>query len=255
MTWKIEKLRSPNLQKNNLMNETNQTDLSDARSISMFSFAELQRLIFRYAVKSGLRAALNRRKHRIIRRTLTKDRLLPDQPFVVKTFRGSATFRYWHRGRVAPADKVCCSDETALDWDYGILAGQLVEPRIAPVDYRLVCRTSHFGDAHFEAAFRYRHGDCRVYAIKNIARDYCTWVNRDSLSDKLSFGTRRNEAVELYRLFESELLKRFDSVCLDAPEVCIRLAVQPHLIAGDQRHVLRTFRQRYERLIADLVCN
>jgi hypothetical protein len=47
-------------------------------------------------------------------------------------------------------------------------------------------------------------------------------------------------------------LKQFDSVVLDAPGDCVRLAVQPRLISGDQERVLQTFRWRYERLIADL---
>ncbi len=172
---------------------------------------------------------------------------LPANGCLVETSRGQATIRFWHR---QPGQHVSGANGNA--WYWGFVTGRLVDAPVAPEDYQRVCRTSHFGDAHFEAAFRYRPGECRIFAVKNVARDYCGWVNRISLVDRLSFGSRRAEAVELFQAFARVLAEHFEAVSLDPPSVCVELAVQPELLAGDQHLALVRMFQRYQQLQTDL---
>ena len=211
---------------------------------------EIRRLVFQYAVTSGLRAVLNRRQHRLIDQTLIQSLRLPSGDFDADTSKGLAKLRFWHRKPNAAA--VCSDDKNDLAWQWGFLTARLVDPPVSRAEYQRVCRTSHFGDAHFEAAFRYRQSECRVFAIKNTARDYCGWVNRLSLSEKLSFGSRRAEAVELFKIFAAELGQHFSYVSLEHPSVCVELAVQPGLLAGNAPLRLESFRQQYEQLHFDL---
>ena len=210
----------------------------------------IRRLVFKYAVTSGLRAVLNRRQHRLIEQTLIQSMRLPSGEIDIDTSKGLAKLRFWHR---KPNAAVVYSHDTCDPaWHLGFLTARLVDPPVSRADYQRVCRTSHFGDAHFEAAFRYRQRECRVFAIKNTARDYCGWVNRLSLSAKLSFGSRRAEAAELYQVFAAELGQHFTTVSLEPPKVCVELAVQPELLAGDVPLRLENFRQQYEQLHCDL---
>jgi hypothetical protein len=212
---------------------------------------EIRRFVFQYAVTSGLRAAYNRWQHRFVERTLNQSLRLPSGDFDADTSEGPAKFTFWHKKPNTSA--VCSRNNNEPAWHWGFLTARLVSPPVSPADYQRVCRTSHFGDAHFEAAFRYRLDECRVFAIKNTARDYCGWVNRPSLSERLSLGSRRAEAVELYQVFAAELRQHFPSVLLEPPSVCVELAVQPGLLAGNVPHRLEKFKQQYKQLHFDLL--
>ena len=211
---------------------------------------EIRRLVFQYAVTSGLRAVVNRWQHRFVARTLNQSLLLPSGDFDAVTSKGHAKLRFWHRKPGTAA--VCSHDKSDPAWHWGFLTARLVDPPVSLADYQRVCRTSHFGDAHFEAAFRYRQDECRVFAIKNTARDYCGWVSRPALSEKLSFGNRRAEAVELFQVFAAELRQHFVCVSLEPPSVCVELAVQPGLLSGNVPLRFESFRQQYEQLHFDL---
>ena len=194
---------------------------------------------------------MNRRQHWSIVRTLNQSLRLPSGDFDACTSKGLAKLKFWHRKPKAAA--ICSLDNSKLAWHWGFVTGRLVNPVVPLDDYQRVCRTGHFGEAHFEAAFRFRHGECRVFAVKNTARDYCGWVNRRSLSEELSFGNRRAEAVELYQVFSGVLGQHFEFVSLEPPSVCVELAVQPQLLTGNVPLRLEKLKLQYKQLHYDLL--
>lgn len=200
---------------------------------------QLRRAFFLWSIRSGIRALANRVAHTGVTWNESAERPVSYQPYVLQ--HGSAAFRmrFWRR-RVP--------DGGAPDHCYGLLSARMMDPPIPPRDYQRVCRLGHFGDGHFEAAVEYCGSICRIYAVKNVARDYCHLAGLEQHRKSLTWGSPRREPFLIYELMRAGLETCFERVRLAEPEECVRLAVCSRWVRAAPGLVREKTLQRYRSL-------
>jgi len=198
-----------------------------------------RRSLFRWTVATGLRAHGNRTRHYFLKWWYARVAPLNAQPYLVETDLGLFRVRLWLRARPHGG---------ATAFRYGMLCARLVKSPISARMYRRVCGMGHFGDAHLEGAFRFANDECQIFALKNVARDYCALAGLPDLAKALSFGGSRREPRWIYHVVAAGLSQRFTRVTLASPGDCVQLAVRTVLLGEQPEKKLQILLLRYQRL-------
>ena len=132
----------------------------------------------------------------------------------------------------------------------GMLALRLRRPPVPRWQYRALCLTSHYGDAHVEVAFYLRGDVVTFYAVRNIASGNARRLGLRAAAERLRVA-RTTEAARVLRGVTEAILAVGLRVDHAAPEECVALSFDERLLSGrDRAAARRHWRRRYGRLHA-----
>ncbi len=135
---------------------------------------------------------------------------------------------------------------------FAIISARQLGHKNQQLAYAYLLSTSHFGCGHLELGCFEEHGHLTFFGVRNMAlanasRFGIRWPGPHQL------GTGETTPIEFARACQAALTERSVSTTWASPTECVRLSVQPGLIArADRARVQRRLTARYQRLHAAL---
>ena len=179
--------------------------------------ANLTRILYLFAMYTGLRAASNQARSLFLPRTRAS--IIHGSILRVG---GSANIEIHVNTRVAPKG-------LRPGTKAGMISVSLVEPNIPKPLYWLLRLTSHFGTGHVEIAF-YEEGETIVFfAIRNIIRSNINRLGMVRRFRSLQLGSNSDE-INVAKQIATTFFSCGIPVVFAAPETCIELSVNRSLL-------------------------
>jgi hypothetical protein len=196
----------------------------------------MKRILYLFAMYSGLRAAFNRWRSSCLPQPIAKR--LDHREFPLNT---NIVVRIRVHARYNPRLK-------GSECIPGMFSVSLVTPGIHPITYRLWQLTSHFGCGHIELAFFEEQGVVHLYAVRNILRSNMERAGFRTLSNRLALANERDEIMVLKQIMQ---LLDYDGLpaVIESPEVCVDLAVTESLLDPQTcQRSIQTLLRKYRRI-------